>query len=162
MRAGLASAAPCRPLCPPSPSQLRLSLMAAAGRSVSLGVDRPGRKHANLKLRAPEPAWHRRQRAKRAQARILVKLGEACRFLSEHHGSAVPRSLRHVVEGMSESVGTRERAGDVGAQCMQALRCMESTVGQTLEVCQLLLTCLVATPSMPHPRRDSSAARAAA
>jgi hypothetical protein len=49
------------------------------------------------RVRAPEPAWHRRMRAQRAQARLLAKLGSACQLLATHHGSSVPPSLHFLV-----------------------------------------------------------------
>ena len=52
--------------------------------------------------RAHKPSWHRRMRAKRSQARILVKLGEACAALAQHHGSSVPIGFKHVFESLGQ------------------------------------------------------------
>ena len=41
--------------------------------------------------RRKEPAWHRRERAKRSQARMQVRLAESVLALSQHHGSKLPK-----------------------------------------------------------------------
>ena len=40
--------------------------------------------------RAPEPSWHRRDRAKRAEARIICRLGRAAGLLGGHHSAQMP------------------------------------------------------------------------
>ena len=41
-----------------------------------------------------EPAWHRRCRAKRSEARLATRLAAHCVRLCEHHGSQLPKELR--------------------------------------------------------------------
>lgn len=41
-----------------------------------------------------EPAWHRRARAKRAEARLAAHLAAHCMSLATHHGSALPGLLQ--------------------------------------------------------------------
>ena len=43
---------------------------------------------------AKEPAWHRRERQRRSDARVVVRLAAACIRLVRHHGSSVPKVLR--------------------------------------------------------------------
>ncbi len=45
------------------------------------------RGHAITAQRAGEPAWHRRQRRRRATARVLVRLGAAAGLLQGHHSA---------------------------------------------------------------------------
>ena len=44
--------------------------------------------------REKEPAWHRRARAKRAEARLAARLAAHCMSLAAHHGSALPGLLQ--------------------------------------------------------------------
>ncbi len=43
-----------------------------------------------LSQRAGEPAWHRRQRRRRGDARALLRVAAASRLLSQHHSSPKP------------------------------------------------------------------------
>jgi hypothetical protein len=69
--------------------------------------------------RDPEPAWHRRERAKRSQARILAKLGAACQLLSQHHGSAAPESLHFLVRQLAKrkSSSVTQQTGQEDVAC---------------------------------------------
>ena len=85
------------------PARFSLFAMESEGRASSR--DHGGARVRPVGLpskRAHEPSWHRRMRAKRSQARILVKLGEACAALARHHGSSVPIGLKHVVESLGQ------------------------------------------------------------
>ena len=47
---------------------------------------------AQRPTRAWEPAWHRRQRRERQQARLLVALGKAAKLLEGHHPAPARRA----------------------------------------------------------------------
>jgi hypothetical protein len=62
-----------------------------------------------VRTRAREPQWHKKLRAKRSQHRLYARLGLACEYLSRHHGSTVPASLRHLIA----EVGGRQHSTDL-------------------------------------------------
>ena len=50
-----------------------------------------------------EPAWHRRQRKQRSQARILAAVASARQQLAKHHGSApMPRAREHAPQRLEQ------------------------------------------------------------
>jgi len=120
--------------------------------------------------RAPEPAWHRRLRAKRAQDRILVKLGEACVALAKHHGSSVPSGLRFLVEGLrSQASGDAQlHSSDVVEPAISRLEDELSQTkllcAQTKSVCDQILVRITSTeggpPSFSPPSQSAVNANA--
>ena len=74
--------------------------------------------------RVKETAGHRRMRRARSEARIMLRLVQACSMLQGLHGSAVPRFLRSVqrVSIATADAGTHCGAdviatADVAVQC---------------------------------------------
>ncbi len=59
---------------------------------------------------AAEPAWHRRQRAKRGQDRLLLRLWKAQHRLSQHHSAQMPRGKgknaghNHVLAAIADAI----------------------------------------------------------
>ena len=64
--------------------------------------------------RMKEPAWHRRLRAKRSQARLQARLADQILALASHHGSAVPAlvagACRKAAEASSPQTSAIRRA----------------------------------------------------
>jgi len=56
-----------------------------------------GRPRPRRQREPREPAWHIQQRKHRACDRMALRLAASALRLSRHHGSAVPRILRHLV-----------------------------------------------------------------
>jgi hypothetical protein len=52
--------------------------------------------------RQREPAWHRRDRRRRAGHRLLAQVSAACVSLASHHGSAPPEILRPLLSALSK------------------------------------------------------------
>jgi hypothetical protein len=52
--------------------------------------------------RQREPAWHRRDRRRRAGHRLLAQVSAACVSLASHHGSAPPEILRPLLNTLSK------------------------------------------------------------
>ena len=54
-----------------------------------------------------EPAWHRRARRERGEARVILALAKASGKLANHHGSNMPGTDNHFLE--AETFSTTER-----------------------------------------------------
>ena len=82
-----------------------------------------------------EPAWHRRARARRAEARVLLRLGAAAELLQGHHSaqraarqpppSSMPREQQQRLSRSQRRKLQAERAGDPGEQRRPHWGCSE-------------------------------------
>ncbi len=85
---------------------------------------------AGTAQRQGEPAWHRRARRQRAQARVLVRLGRAANLLGRHHSAqARPMGRGGNGRGGGGSGASDDFEGMVSAAVAAALRAHRDGLG---------------------------------
>ncbi len=80
--------------------------------------------------RALEPAWHRRQRRRRASARVLLRLADAARTLGTHHSAQrPPRAAQQAMPADGQSRGPTEAQFEALVDRLAALERRQSAGG---------------------------------
>ena len=122
-------------------------------------ADRRGQPQADLPgvcRRRKEPAWHRRERARRSVARMQAKLAAGYIALQEHHASQLPRLLEHAIQ--EAALGSRPEVPQASCSRPGTLRMVLQRWGLPAVWVPEEVQEGVAPSGRPSPRGQSSVA----
>ena len=126
-------------------------------------ADRRGQPQADLPgvcRRRKEPAWHRRERARRSVARMQAKLAAGYIALQEHHASQLPRLLEHAIQ--EAALGSRPEVPQASCSRPGTLRMVLQRWGLPAVWVPEEVQEGVAPSGRPSPRGQSCVASAVA